>query len=105
MATVTGHYRIVTVARGQRTYDAGLSAVRKMSMTAHRTRMFQKRALDALFELADSGHLGIDPDESILSEILRFSPGLSFTLNDPAPRPECQSGRGLPRPAPENFPG
>src|SRR5579859_1158953 len=64
VAAIGGQRRVATAEVAQRADDRRLGAVGEVRMTPDHPGMLGEGALHALFELADTQHLSVDPDLS-----------------------------------------
>src|SRR2546430_7069894 len=78
VAAVTGHRGIVLLACRERADDGGFRAIAEVRVSANHSRVFDERALDALFKFSDAHHLRVHPDQSILREGFFLSHGCSL---------------------------
>ena len=72
MAAIARHHQIFRIARRKRAHDAGFGPVAEMRMSADDSRVLDEGPFDCLFELPDSYHLRVDPDEPVFSELPIF---------------------------------
>src|SRR6267143_335347 len=64
LAAIGGQGRVTTAEVGQRADDRRLGAIGEVRVAPDHTGMFGEGTLHALFELADTQHLSVDPDLS-----------------------------------------
>src|SRR5450631_3313109 len=62
VAAIGGQRRITRAEVAQRAHDRRLGAIGEVGMAADHTGMLSEGTLHALFELADTQHLSVDPD-------------------------------------------